>query len=214
MAKQFVLAGMLAALLPLAGAAAQPIDSKPEIAGTPASRPSQFIAAFSYVPVFLQAPTSSHPSRALLDEIVSWLVASFDLPVASEMPHVEFVPPARIAAMRYGQLMALQPPRAQSENRSITDSSRDVVATYIDETQTIYLPLGWIGTSPSERSILVHEMVHHLQHRAQLKYNCQEERERLAYEAQDKWLALFGTSLSEEFALDPFTVLSKTLCLH
>jgi len=214
MAKHLVLAGMLAALMPLAGVEAQPVDSTVEIAGRLASRPSQFFAAFSYAPVFLQAPTQPRPSRALLDVIASWLGANFDLPVASEMPRVEFAPPARIAAMRYGRLLALQPSGAPSGDRSITDASGDVIATYIDDTQTIYLPQGWTGISPTDQSILVHEMVHYLQHRAQLKYNCQEEREKLAYEAQDKWLALFGTSLSEEFALDPFTVLSKTLCLY
>ena len=96
----------------------------------------------------------------------------------------------------------------------MADTGRGVVAMYNDRTQTIYLPEGWTSGSPADQSILVHEMVHHLQLQAQLKYGCPEEREKLAYEAQGKWLALFGRSLGEEFGLDPFTVLAKTLCGH
>ena len=34
-----------------------------------------------------------------------------------------------------------------------------------------------------------------------------QEREKLAYVAQSRWLMEFGTSLEEEFGIDPFTLL-------
>jgi hypothetical protein len=213
MAKRLVLAGMLACLMPLAGAA-QPVESTLEIAARLAAQPPQWVEAFDYALVFPEAPTQPRVSPALLDMIAAWLGANLDLPVLSEMPRIEFAPAARIAAMRSGQLLALQPSGAPRTDRSTTDTSRGVVAMYNDRTQTIYLPDGWTSASPTDQSILVHEMVHHLQLRAQLKYGCAEEREKLAYEAQDKWLALFGKNLGEEFGLDPFTVLAKTLCGH
>ena len=71
-----------------------------------------------------------------------------------------------------------------------------------------------IGDTVAETSVLVHEMVHHLQNLADVKFSCPDERERLAYKAQGKWLAVFGKSLAEEFDLDPFTLFAKTLCLH
>ena len=37
------------------------------------------------------------------------------------------------------------------------------MAIYDDATQTIYLPEGWQGVKPAKLSILVHEMVHHMQ---------------------------------------------------
>jgi hypothetical protein len=212
MAKRLVLAGMLALLMPLAGAA-QPIESTLEIAARLAAHPPQWVEARDHALAFPD-PAQPRVSRALLDMIMAWLGANLDLPVLSEMPRIEFAPAARIAAMRSGQLLALQPSGAPRLDRSTTDTSRDVVAMYNDRTQTIYLPDGWTSASPTDQSILVHEMVHHLQRRAQLKYGCAEEREKLAYEAQDKWLALFGKSLGEEFGLDPFTVLAKTLCGH
>jgi len=56
-------------------------------------------------------------------------------------------------------------------------------------------------------------MVHHLQNVGQLKFACPEEREELAYKAQDSWLHLFGRDLESEFQMDPFTILVKSNCL-
>jgi hypothetical protein len=47
---------------------------------------------------------------------------------------------------------------------------REAVAAYDDEMKTIYLPEGWTGATPAERSVLVHPMVHHLQNLGKLKY--------------------------------------------
>jgi len=88
------------------------------------------------------------------------------------------------------------------------------VAVYSYATQTIYLPEGWTGTSPAELSVLVHELVHHVQNVAGLKYACAQEREKLAYEAQERWLGLFGHSLERDFELDGFSLLVKTRCFY
>jgi hypothetical protein len=47
-----------------------------------------------------------------------------------------------------------------------------------------------------------------------LKYECPQEREKLAYIAQDRWLGLFGHSLTDDFALDPFSLFVKTKCFY
>jgi hypothetical protein len=57
-------------------------------------------------------------------------------------------------------------------------------------------------------------MVHHFQHVLGLKFECPQEREVLAYLAQDRWLGLFGHSLEDDFDLDPFSLLVKTKCFH
>ena len=88
------------------------------------------------------------------------------------------------------------------------------MAVYSDATQTIYLPEGWTGRSPAELSVLVHELVHHVQNVAGLKYACPQEREKLAYEAQERWLGLFGHSLERDFELDGFSLLVKTRCFY
>ena len=88
-----------------------------------------------------------------------------------------------------------------------------VEAFYDDKTRTIFLPKGWTGRSPAELSVLVHEMVHHVQNVAGLTYACPEEREKIAYAAQRQWLALFGRDLMREFKIDPMTLLVRTNCM-
>jgi Domain of unknown function (DUF6647) len=143
--------------------------------------------------------------KALLTAVVLWLAANFDLPATNEHPHVEFVPPATIAALRYKDI-------GQSNSRAEKTGQRDVVAVYDDATSTIYLPEGWTGSTPAELSVLVHEMVHHIQNRAKLKFECPRGREKLAYEAQERWLQLFGRDLERDFEIDGFTRLLNTSC--
>ena len=89
-----------------------------------------------------------------------------------------------------------------------------MVAVYEDLTATIYLADTWSGRTPAELSILVHEMVHHLQKAGALRYACAGAREKLAYDAQEKWLGLFGLDLATSFDVDPFTLLAMTACMH
>jgi predicted metalloprotease len=90
---------------------------------------------------------------------------------------------------------------------------REVVALYDNSTSTIYLPEGWTGASVAEQSVLVHEMVHHLQNIAGLKFACGGEREKPAYLAQDKWLKQHGLELEKEFEVDMFTVVALSACM-
>jgi hypothetical protein len=153
------------------------------------------------------APAHEGSARAeqLMNSIQEWLAAKFDLPVIREAPHIEFIQPASMAQLRY---------RGSAGNQAMPlDIERDIVAVYDDAKRTIYLPEGWTGVTPAEQSLLVHEMVHHLQNLGSLKYECPEAREKLAFAAQEQWLELFDHTLASEFELDPFTLLVRTSCL-
>lgn len=143
---------------------------------------------------------------ALLTAIVLWLSVNFDLPAIHDHPRVEFVPPARIVALRYNGFVG------RPSDAGVTPAQPTVIAVYHQATRTIYLPEGWTGNSAAELSILVHEMVHHLQNVAELRFECPQQREQLAYKAQDRWLGLFGRDLARDFELDPFTILVNTNC--
>jgi hypothetical protein len=147
--------------------------------------------------------------NALLTAVVLWLAANFDLPAIHEHPRVEFVPAAQITALRYKGLSGEQ---LSSPAKSGEAGNREVVAVYDDATKTIYLPEGWTGGTPAELSVLVHEMAHHLQNLGHQKFECPREREKLAYEAQERWLNLFGRDLLRDFEIDPFTRLLMTSC--
>lgn len=151
------------------------------------------------------------PMKALLTIIMLWLSTNFGLPVSYDHPHVEFVPPTKITGLRYGALAGQQ---LQADVIPTSSTKREVVAVYDRQTRTIFLPEGWTGSTPAELSILVHEMVHHLQNVGNLKFECPQEREQLAYQAQGQWLALFGRDLLRDFELDSFTILVSTTCAY
>jgi len=155
---------------------------------------------------------SQVPGEPLLIAIETWLSIEFDLPVLRDHPGIAFVPPAEIEALRYRGRF----PNAGSE-RALTGHptvNSDTVAVYSDSARTIYLAEGWTGNTPAELSVLVHEMVHHLQNLAGLKYECPQAREKLAYTAQERWLGLFGHDLAQDFELDGFSLLAKTKCFY
>ena len=88
------------------------------------------------------------------------------------------------------------------------------MAVYDDQGRTIYLSEHWTGRTPAELSVLVHEMVHHLQSASGEVFACPAEREVMAYRAQDAWLGLFGDSLESAFGIDEATLLVSTVCTH
>ena len=135
---------------------------------------------------------------SLLSAIVTWLAINFSLPADHEHPKVEFVPASQLSNARYAGV----------------DFSRrrKVVAAYDDASRTMLLPEGWTARTPAELSILVHEMVHHLQNLAGHRHPCPAAREKLAYAAQQKWLGLFGRDLKSEFDINPMTLKLSTSC--
>ena len=136
---------------------------------------------------------------ALLIAIVTWLSANFGLPPDYNLPNIAYLPGDEISEIRYSGVAA--------------EKRREVVALYDDSTETILLTDDWAGQSPAELSVIVHEMVHHLQNRAGLRFECETAREELAYAAQGAWLELFGRDLESEFGLDPMTLKLATRCM-
>ena len=139
-----------------------------------------------------------------LTMIVVWLSTNFDVIATNQHPTVKIVPPTEILYLRYG---ARTPEKqrevlAHSRNAASVEKGREAVALYDDAATTIMLPEGWSGSTPAELSVLVHEVVHHLQNVAGQKHECPAAREALAYAAQERWLGLFGRSLLTEFDID------------
>jgi hypothetical protein len=144
--------------------------------------------------------------------IVTWLSVNLSLPAIYEHPQIEYVSHERILAVS----ISAQPVDSAMKAAYMPPgrSRRNIEAVYDDSSRTIYLDQNWTGLTPAEMSVLVHEMVHHLQNVAGLKYECEQAREEVAYIAQDKWLTLFGRNLMKEFRFDPMTMLVRTKCIH
>src|SRR5262245_18451284 len=127
---------------------------------------------------------------ALLATIALWLSVNFGFPADVGQPRIEFEPASKIIALRYRGLA-----NTQGQAGAASSSASDTVSIYDDANKTIYLPEGWKGRTPAELSILVLEMVHHLQNSQQQNFDCPQAREMTAYEAQGRWLTLFGRDL-------------------
>ena len=152
----------------------------------------------------------SPPPEAMLKAIVTWLSNKFELPRNYSYPSIKIEAPARIAVFHYFGV----PPDDQDGLPVVPPGQRNVVSAYDPRRKTIYLPDEWTGNSPADLSVLVHEMVHHLQHLAGLKFECVNASEALAYAAQDKWLSLFGRDLATDFDIDGFTLLVRSRCYY
>jgi hypothetical protein len=125
-------------------------------------------------------PADGRVSARQLDEIMRWISERFDLPRAAEQPDIVFETPADLARMRNGGFVS-RPSTQTAPNSEHRSAQGDVLALYNDVRRTIHLSEDWTGETEADMSVLVHEMVHHLQNLARLKYNCAGEREKIAY---------------------------------
>jgi hypothetical protein len=162
------------------------------------------------------APMGAGPSSALLTQLTAWLEANFQLPAAEDHPRVERVSTARMAAIRFRGLASDRQAQVAAEAGRLAppEFGQEVYAVYDDAKRIIFLHTGWSADSPADVSVLVHELVHHLQNVAGTKFNCPQEREKDAYKAQRTWLEQFGRTLEDEFEIDPMTVLVRTNCMN
>ena len=156
------------------------------------------------------------PSATQMAEIVAWLAANFELPATDDFPRVEFASPTKLHGIRLGGFRIGHREITSSETPSqpLLRAGANLLAVYDTARRIIYLPEGWSGTSAAETSILVHEMVHHLQNAGGLKYPCPAAGEKAAYLAQDLWLHRFGQDLETTFEIDLFTTLVRSLCFY
>ena len=206
MLKKALLCAALGAAITTPVAAQQAVRAPAAMPSASAASAQQLLEErlVDYTLVFAQPVEAVVPTPTLLTEISTWIAQNFDLPAFDPPPKIVFATPGQIASIRYRGVLNHQP-------SAIAGS--EIVAVYDDSTQTIYLSEGWRGTTPAEVSILVHEMVHHLQSLAGTKFECPQAREQLAYAAQQRWLGLFGHNLEDDFQLDPFTLLVTTRCM-
>ena len=141
---------------------------------------------------------------------------NFGLPAYQQPPAVAFATSAEMMELRADRLAAHAAKPAATDGRRIVADGRapEVHALYDSVTGTIYLPEDWSASSPPDVSILVHELVHHIQSDSGATFACPQERERLAYRAQARWLGLTDETMEQAFGLDAMTILVRTNCMY
>ena len=99
-----------------------------------------------------------------------------------------------------------------------TYDSRDdrIVALYNNITKTVMLNKDFWWFSTRDQSILLHELVHHMQYNSNyIKYKnmCRGTIEKEAYEIQRKWLAKYKRELFEVMNMNDLHYLIITTCV-
>jgi hypothetical protein len=138
--------------------------------------------------------------EALLRAVAAFVAVETGLPAPRELPAVRFEDDAERV-------------RRATEGGATLTGGYAIAALYDPRARVIHLPAGWTGATPAELSVLVHEMTHHLQTAAGLRFACPAEAERAAYAAQARLLELHGGGLEADFALDPLFLLAATTCM-
>jgi hypothetical protein len=151
------------------------------------------------------------PMQPLSAAIMSWLAANFEIPAIANLPRVTFASIMDIADLHFSFVPSASKAR-HVEAAPALPARYMMLSLYSDASQTIYLPEGWNGNTPAELSMLVKEMVHHVQNAAGLEYECPQAREQLANAAQEKWLGLFERNLRQDFEMSPEVLALGTQC--
>jgi len=164
----------------------------------------------------LQALVFDHPENVLSERrpmgpiislIGDFLSEKLEFPLPARPPRVEFVSSDKIAIIRYRDLSA------GPEIPWFSGKPNALDMAYDDANGIIYLSEYWTGGSPAELSVLLHGLVNHAQREYGLTYACSQQREEVAFAAQEAWLKLFGRTLSETFGLDEAAYMLSTQCI-
>jgi hypothetical protein len=153
-----------------------------------------------FMPSKIGAQEDARAVPSLFDFVIVWLSENYDMPVPRTEPEIIAMPHKNLFERRYGR-----PP---------DEIAPQVEALYDAVEGRILVSDNWSGSSIADLSILVHELVHHLQAQSGWIHACPAEREKLAYQAQDDFLKMFGQSLENTFGIDPALILVATSCIH
>jgi hypothetical protein len=131
----------------------------------------------------------THISADIVRTYIKWIVDQTGWPTA-DVPPVKTTSPEELGKMLLGRSSGLE------------EIIRPA-ALYSKNEHLIYLATTWKNDDVLDQSILVHELVHHLQVENHIQLECWGRYEAQAYELQIRWLRAQGVR-------DPYTLLHAT----
>lgn len=145
--------------------------------------------------------------EALMIALMTWASTFTGMDVPEKLPRVIYADSCEIHRMYLDDGSVPCP----------TEDQERAVALYMHHGQTIILPDTWHPGDLYYVSVLLHELVHHMQsHDGSLEKahqrGCKDEIERQAYDAQIAWLEAAGADAVELMQMDRFTIMVMTMC--
>ena len=148
----------------------------------------------------------------LLLSLMIWIsvITGFTVP---EIPHIKKVTLSELRYITFGC------DHIQEINKAVcTTKNPDelTLALYMPEKETILLYNGWDKDKKADQSILLHELVHHMQYAndydKDMAFCGSPALEAQAYELQTKWLEKYGMTLQKDLGIGPLFVHLLTQC--
>lgn len=136
----------------------------------------------------------------LIVALMLWASAITGLPPATVLPEIAVETADTLYARIHGEA-----PGARA-------ATSEVLAVYDIRERTVRLREGWDRDNIVHVSILLHELVHHMQEASGTRYACRGELEAVAYDAQHRYLAEYGIEMGPALGLDPLFRAVVTSC--
>jgi hypothetical protein len=148
----------------------------------------------------LQPVAGSSPSAELMRALMTWASPRLGLPVPDQLP--------TIVRKDHCGLQAIARP-----GQDCPEPGNGVLALY--GSGVIWMNNDWSADSLKDVSILLHELVHHMQHHAEVpKTPCaQEAWEKPAYDAQFAFLEAAGVDPYEIIGINPLMLIFVINCM-
>ena len=154
--------------------------------------------------------------KEIIFALMVWIGSQTGFPVP-ELPNVLSITPSEMRNLMFECDKLKMENDPMYNTLCIIDpdpSAIDVIAVYDHESSTIYLPIYFDENNMAHRAILLHELIHHLQYKANYdkRVRCKEMLEKQAYNLTDKWLEENNTKMPEELTVGPLLRFTLTEC--
>ena len=136
--------------------------------------------------------------KSLILALVTWASAQTGLPSTDSLPVVKHVSAKQMWHMAHPG-MEYEP-----------DGTQQYLGLYANG--VMWLRDDWSPQSPLDVSVLLHELVHHMQAQANVEYPCRGKMEKVAHEAQFAWLEAAGLDPYETIGLNQLYYVMVTTC--
>jgi len=153
----------------------------------------------------------------LIMTLMVWISVHTEF-IIPDPPSIEINTKVELRDIIYGckELKTEDPIKWNEICREMDWAARSVVAVYNHDSKVIHLPEYFNPKILSHRSILLHELVHHMQYANgyNKKVECMELLESQAYDLQEKWLEENNAEMPDDLKIGPIMRSLVTRCSH